>query len=66
MFRSNVGPLDRALRVALGIALLSLTIVGPETAWGYVGLIPLATGLMGTCALYSLLGINTRPRRFRG
>ena len=66
MFKNNVGPLDRALRVAIGIAPLSLTIMGPETAWGYLGLVPLMTGLMGTCPLYSLMGINTCPGRFRG
>ncbi len=50
---------DRALRVALGLALLSLTFVGPHTALGYLGLVPLATGLLGSCPLYSILGLST-------
>ena len=55
----NVGTTDRVLRVTFGLVLLSLVITGPHTAWGYLGLIPLFTGLFGTCPLYSLLGFNT-------
>ena len=55
----NEGKIDRNLRVLLGIALLALTIVGPRTLWGLVGLIPLATGLFGFCPFYRLLGIST-------
>lgn len=55
----NEGTLDRALRIIAGLVLLSLVFIGPQTPWGWVGLVPLATGLMGYCALYSLLGINT-------
>ena len=55
----NEGNLDRALRVIVGLVLLSLVFVGPQTAWGWVGLVPLLTGLVGTCPLYSILGINT-------
>jgi hypothetical protein len=50
---------DRALRVVLGLGLLSLTFLGPHTALGYLGLIPLATGLLGSCPVYSLLGLST-------
>jgi Protein of unknown function (DUF2892) len=60
---SNEGPLDRFLRVALGLALLSLTVTGPQTMWGLVGLVPLLTGLAGRCPVYALFGINTCPRR---
>ncbi|MEO7962800.1 MAG: DUF2892 domain-containing protein [Gemmatimonadaceae bacterium] len=60
--RRNVGGLDRALRITLGLVLLSLTIVGPQTTWGLLGLIPLATGLVGWCPLYGMLGINSCPR----
>ena len=63
--RGNVGGLDRVFRMALGLVLLSLTIVGPKTMWGFVGLIPLVTGLVGWCPLYALLGINTVPREPR-
>ena len=55
----NVGSLDRAVRILVGIVLLALVFVGPQTMWGLIGIIPLATGLMGHCALYSILGINT-------
>ena len=47
--------------VALGLVLLSLAFVGPQTPWGYIGLIPLLTGIVGFCPLYRLLGINTCP-----
>jgi len=55
----NEGKIDRTLRVILGAALLGLVFVGPQTAWGWVGLVPLVTGLIGNCPVYSLLGINT-------
>ena len=55
----NEGTVDRALRVVVGLAVLSLVFVGPATAWGWVGLVPLLTGLVGFCPLYSILGINT-------
>ena len=55
----NEGTIDRALRIIAGLVLLSLVFVGPQTPWGWVGLVPLATGLVGFCPLYSLLGINT-------
>lgn len=55
----NEGTVDRALRVVVGLAVLSLVFVGPETAWGWVGLVPLVTGFAGFCPLYSILGINT-------
>jgi DUF2892 family protein len=62
-FATNEGALDRALRVVLGVAVLSLTVVGPKTAWAYLGLVPLITGLAGTCPLYSILGIRTCPTK---
>lgn len=59
MFKTNVGTIDRAIRIILGLFLLALTMVGPETPWGYIGIIPLATGILRTCPLYSLVGLNT-------
>ncbi|MBS0385147.1 MAG: DUF2892 domain-containing protein [Proteobacteria bacterium] len=56
----NEGVLDRILRVVVGAGLLSLVFIGPQTPWGYLGIIPLATGLIGFCPLYTVLGINTR------
>ena len=55
----NEGTLDRALRVILGLVLLSLVFIGPQTPWGWIGVVPLVTGLVGMCPLYSILGINT-------
>ena len=56
---SNEGTIDRAIRVVVGIGLLSLVLVGPKSLWGLIGLIPLITGLVGFCPLYKLLGLNT-------
>ena len=57
----NVGTIDRAARVVLGLVLLALVFVGPQTPWGWLGLIPLVTGLAGRCPAYKLLGLNTCP-----
>ena len=59
MFTKNEGTIDRALRVLLGLGLLSLVFVGPQTAWGWIGVVPLVTGLIGSCPVYSIFGINT-------
>ena len=59
----NEGNVDRALRVIVGLVLIALVFVGPKTPWGWVGLVPLITGLVGMCPIYALLGINTCPRR---
>jgi hypothetical protein len=58
---ANVGSLDRMLRIVVGLALLSLIFVGPQTLWGLLGVIPLATALVGFCPAYALLGIRTCP-----
>ena len=55
----NEGKTDRILRVITGIILLSLVFIGPQSRWGLIGIVPLATGLLGNCPLYSILGINT-------
>jgi len=57
--KPNEGTIDRVLRVVVGLGILSLAFVGPQTPWGYVGLVPLATGLIGFCPLYAMLGIRT-------
>ena len=59
----NEGTVDRVLRVVGGAALISLVFVGPETPWGWIGVVPLVTGLLGNCPVYSLLGISTCPVR---
>ena len=59
--QKNVGTLDRGLRIVLGLVLLALVFVGPETPLGWIGLVPLLTGLASHCPLYSLLGLRTCP-----
>jgi hypothetical protein len=63
MLRTNEGSIDRLLRVLVGLALIAIVFVGPQTPWGWLGLIPLITGLFGFCPLYRLFGINTCPAR---
>ena len=60
-FPRNEHTLDRILRIVVGLGLLALTVAGPQTPWGYVGLVPLVTGLVGSCPLYTLLGLSTCP-----
>jgi len=59
MFKTNAGTIDRALRAIIGLAAISLVYVGPQTPWGWLGLIPLATAVIGWCPLYTVLGMNT-------
>lgn len=54
----NEGSIDRSLRIFLGIFLIGLAVSG-VSAWGWIGVVPLLTGLVGTCPLYSIFGINT-------
>ena len=56
---ANVGTIDRVLRVVLGLALIGLAVGGQIGPWGYVGIVPLLTGLFRMCPLYALLGIDT-------
>jgi len=62
MFQLNVGNLDRALRLLLGLALIALAGSGQIGAWGYIGIVPLLTGVVAMCPLYSLFGISTTSR----
>lgn len=55
----NEGTVDRVVRVVVGAALIGLVFYGPQTVWGWVGLVPLVTGLVGNCPVYSLFGINS-------
>ncbi len=59
--KANVGGIDRALRIGVGLLLVVLAAVGSIGAWGYLGLIVLATGVFRFCGAYTLLGINTCP-----
>lgn len=56
---TNIGTIDRVLRILVGLGLISMVFVGPQAAWGWIGVIPLATALIGWCPAYSLLGIKT-------
>jgi len=58
----NEHDMERAARVVIGLGLLSLVFVGPRSMWGLIGVIPLATGLLGSCPLYTVLGISTCPK----
>jgi hypothetical protein len=57
--KRNIGGTERVVRVVVGAGILALAFVGPASAWGYLGLVPLLTGLVGWCPPYALLGINT-------
>lgn len=59
---TNEGKIDRIVRVIVGLGILSLAFAGPQTPWGYLGLVPLVTGAIGFCPLYKVFGFNTCPR----
>jgi hypothetical protein len=63
--KTNEGTLDRALRVVAGLVLIGLAATGTVGVWGYIGVVPLLTGAVGMCPLYSVLGINTCPMKNR-
>jgi len=62
---TNEHPVERVLRTILGLGVLSLAFVGPKSPWGYLGIVPLATGLLGSCPLYTLFGWSTCPVKAR-
>ncbi|EQC45805.1 PF11127 family protein [Bacteriovorax sp. BSW11_IV] len=55
----NIHPIERAARVIIGLGLCSMAFIGPQNLWFLLGLVPVATGLVGWCPPYHLLGINT-------
>jgi hypothetical protein len=59
---NNESPVDRMLRIVIGVALLTLVFIGPHSPWGWVGVVPLLTGLAGSCPLYTLLHLSTCPK----
>jgi Protein of unknown function (DUF2892) len=59
--KSNVGGIDRILRIVLGLALIGLTLMGTIGVWGWVGVVPLLTAAMGSCPLYTVLGFSSCP-----
>lgn len=58
----NVGGLDKIARIAVGALLIVLALTGVVGWWGWIGVVPLATGLMGWCPLYPIVGLSTCPR----
>jgi len=60
--KTNIGMIDRILRIIVGAVLISLVFFGPQTPWGYIGIIPLVTAFVGFCPAYRLLGICTRKQ----
>jgi len=63
MFKTNVGGIDRVLRIVAGLVLIGLTLMGTIGPWGWIGVVLLATGLLSTCPLYSIIGVNTCPMK---
>ena len=62
MFTSNLHSIDRILRIVIGLVLISLVFIGPETVWGYAGVILVLTAFINFCPLYSILGVSTRTK----
>jgi len=61
--KTNVGSIERIVRVLVGLALIGLTLTGNIGAWGWLGVVPLATGLVGWCPPYAMFGISTCKMR---
>ena len=61
--KSNVGGIDKILRIVIGAGLIGATVAGLLPVWGYIRIVPLATGLMGWCPAYPLLGMSTCPMK---
>lgn len=57
--KRNIGRVDRIFRIALGLGLIALVFIGPKSSLGWIGLVPLITGLIGNCPAYSLFGLST-------
>ncbi len=61
--KTNVGSIDRILRIVLGLALIALTLTGTIGVWGWIGVVPIATAAMGFCPLYTVLGFSSCPMK---
>lgn len=61
--KTNVGGIDRVLRIVLGLVLIGLAATGTVGVWGWIGVVPLATAAMGFCPLYTVLGFSSCPAR---
>ncbi|WP_027853693.1 YgaP family membrane protein [Marinobacterium litorale] len=58
--KANVGGIDRILRIVVGLALIAATLAGALPVWGWIGVVPLLTGLVSFCPVYSLIGVCTK------
>ncbi|MCC4265911.1 DUF2892 domain-containing protein [Oceanimonas baumannii] len=56
----NVGSVDKIIRIVVGLALIAMVFVGPQTPWGWIGVIPLITAFVNFCPLYKVLGIKSK------
>jgi len=63
IMKTNEGGIDRIVRIIAGLVLIGLAYTGTVGMWGYIGVVPLATGLIGWCPAYTLLGMNTCPMK---
>ncbi|MBK6971498.1 MAG: DUF2892 domain-containing protein [Sterolibacteriaceae bacterium] len=61
--KSNVGGIDKILRIVAGLILIVLAATGMVGMWGWIGVVPLVTGLFNFCPVYSMLGMNTCPMK---
>ena len=61
--KTNVGGIDRILRIVLGLVLIGLALTGTIGVWGWIGVVPLVTGFMSFCPLYTMIGMNTCPKK---
>jgi ABC-type polysaccharide/polyol phosphate export permease len=61
--KANVGAIDRVIRVIIGVVLIALVFVGPQSPWGWIGIVPLATALFGFCPAYALFGASTCAKK---
>jgi len=58
--KQNVGGVDKIIRIVVGVALITLTAMGKLPVWGWIGVVPLVTGLVGWCPVYTPMGINSK------
>lgn len=65
LLKVNEHPIERVARVVVGVALVGMAAMGTIGAWGYIGVVPILTGALGTCPLYTLLGVSTCPVKTR-
>lgn len=66
LFPNNEHVIERVARVILGLGGIALVFVGPQTPWGWLGVVPLATGALGSCPLYTLFGVSTCAMKPKG